>query len=156
MGSLHLWAAGGPTAVLRQLLPFSRLHADASTQPHSGTLCALCTVPRQASNWGELVGYVGSISLSVLRISLLLEREVSRGLLCWLLLLCCAKRSVHLAAAGAGGEEGVGLLTAALLCLLWLCCATSSHCGLAAGAGGRQKVGSWLRRCCAGCTAAVP
>lgn len=35
----------------------------------------------QASNWGELIGYMGSISLSVLRISLLLEREVG-----W----CCA------------------------------------------------------------------
>ncbi|PRW51151.1 peroxisomal membrane 11A isoform A [Chlorella sorokiniana] len=31
----------------------------------------------KVSNWGELIGYVGSISLSVLRISLLLEREVA-------------------------------------------------------------------------------
>lgn len=36
------------------------------------------------SNWGELIGYVGSISLSVLRISLLLEREVSRLAACLL------------------------------------------------------------------------
>ena len=106
MGSLHLWAAGGPTAVLRQLLPFSRLHADASTQPHSGTLCALCTVPRQASNWGELVGYVGSISLSVLRISLLLEREVSRGLLCWL--CCCCAVASHSGLAAGAGRQRVG------------------------------------------------
>ena len=31
----------------------------------------------RASNWGELAGYVGSITLSLLRISLLLEREVA-------------------------------------------------------------------------------